>query len=139
MEIRLRGIRNIMKTEYAELLAQTLPAVIETEAENDRVLEIINGLISKGGLSPDERKLLKLLTRLVEDFEDKAYPIPVETNPLKTMLFLMEQNGLKQADMIDVFGSDGRVSEVVNRKRSISKNHARKLADKFKVPADVFI
>lgn len=128
-----------MKTEYAELLAQTLPSVIETEAENDRVLEIINGLISKGELSPDERKLLKLLTRLVEDFEDKAYPVPIETDPLKAMVFLMEQNGLKQADMIDVFGSDGRVSEVVNGKRGISKNHARKLADKFNVPADVFI
>ena len=128
-----------MKLGYGELLAQTLPTVIETEAENKRVLGIINKLISKDELSPDERKLLKLLTRLVEDFEDKTYPIPLNADPLKAMLFLMEQNGLKQADMVDVFGSDGRVSEVVNGKRSISKNHARKLADKFNVSADLFI
>jgi antitoxin component HigA of HigAB toxin-antitoxin module len=31
------------------------------------------------------------------------------------------------------------VSDVVNGKRGISKNHARRLAEKFNVPADVFI
>lgn len=128
-----------MKNEYAELLAQTLPAVIETEEENERILEIINSLISKDGLSPDERKILRLLTRLVEDFEDQTYPMAEKTDPLGTLLFLMEQNKLKQADLVDVFGSDGRVSDVVGGKRGISKNHARKLADKFNVSADLFI
>lgn len=128
-----------MKNEYAELLAQTLPAVIETEEENRRILEIINSLISKDGLSPDERKILRLLTKLVEDFEDRAYPVAEKSDPLGVLLFLMEQNKLKQADLIDVFGSDGRVSDVVNGRRGISKNHARKLADKFNISADLFI
>jgi HTH-type transcriptional regulator/antitoxin HigA len=128
-----------MNNKYAELLTKALPAIIETEAENERILGIINDLISKGELSPDERKLLRLLTKLVEDFEERIYPMPENTDPLGTMLFLMEQNGYKQADMIDVFGSSGRVSDVINRKRGISKNHARKLADKFNVPADLFI
>lgn len=128
-----------MNNKYAELLTKALPAIIETEAENERILGIINDLISKGELSPDERKLLRLLTKLVEDFEERAYPMPENTDPLGTMLFLMEQNRFKQADMIDVFGSSGRVSDVINGKRGISKNHARKLADKFNVPADLFI
>ncbi|MGI8669566.1 MAG: helix-turn-helix domain-containing protein [Aridibacter sp.] len=129
----------MMKNEYAELLTQTLPAIIETEAENDRILEIINGLITRGDLSPDERKLLRLLTKLVEDFEDKAYPMGEGSDPLGVMLFMMEQHNLKQIDMIDVFGSRGRVSDVVNGKRGISKNHARKLAEKFNVSVDLFI
>ena len=37
------------------------------------------------------------------------------------------------------FGSKGRVSEVVNGKREISKEQARKLADFFHVSADLFI
>lgn len=128
-----------MTNKYAELLLQVQPAVIETEAENERILEFINKLISRRELSPDERKLLKLLTKLVEDFEDKEYPLFEENDPLKALLFLMEANGLKQADLTDVFGSSGRVSDVVNGKRGISKTHARRLAAKFNVPADVFI
>ena len=33
---------------YAELLVSVLPKPIETEAENERALEVINNLMSKG-------------------------------------------------------------------------------------------
>ncbi len=125
---------------YGDLLVAALPKKIETEEENERVLEIIKSLMRKGEqqISPEERALLNLLVMLVEDFEGKAYSIAVETDPLKVMLFLMEQNELKQADMIDVFGSGDRVAEVINGKRAISKNQAGSLAAKFNVPADLF-
>lgn len=53
---------------YGELLAATLPKIIETEEENERVLEIINSLMSKGvrQMSPEESALLKLPVSLVE-------------------------------------------------------------------------
>ncbi len=131
----------IDKTKYGGLLATTLPRKIETEEENERILEIIKNLMKKGeeNLSPEEDTLLVLLANLVEDFEDRAYPMAENTDPLGTMLFLMEQHSLKQIDMVDVFGSRGRVSDVVNGKRGISKNHARKLADKFNTSVDLFI
>ena len=135
-------IGTINKSKYAELLADTLPSVIETEEENERALEIVNRLMDKGegNLSPEEDKLFALLVRLIEDFEEKAYPeIGKSSTPHGMLLFLMEQRDLKQKDLIDVFGSKGITSEVVNGQRSISKNHARKLAEKFKVSAELFI
>ena len=46
--------------------------MIETEAENERMLKVIEKLMDKGeNLSPEEEKLLKLLTRLVEGFEER--------------------------------------------------------------------
>src|SRR5687768_16956799 len=60
----------------SSLLARTLPAVIETEAENDHFLAEIEKLIDKDQRSPEEDKLLDLMTTLVEDFEEKNYPIP---------------------------------------------------------------
>jgi hypothetical protein len=39
--------------KYTELLATALPKPIETEAENERALEIVNRLMSKG-----EKKLI---------------------------------------------------------------------------------
>jgi len=38
-----------------------------------------------------------------------------------------------------VFGTRGRVSEVLRGKRSISKEQAKRLASVFKVAADLFI
>ena len=65
--------------KYGALLASTLPGVIETEDELDRLTEIVERLITKdikeGSLSPEEDKLLELLTRLIEDYEREHYSI----------------------------------------------------------------
>lgn len=67
-------MRRIDPTRYKRLLSQTMPVIIESEAENERTLKVIEKLMDKGeNLSPEEEKLLKLLTRLVEDFEERYY------------------------------------------------------------------
>ena len=53
--------------------------------------------------------------------------------------FLMDQRGLKQSDLLPVFGSRGIVSEVLSGKREPSKAHIRKLAEFFHVSADLFL
>ena len=52
---------------------------------------------------------------------------------------LMEEHGLRQRDLLDVFGSRGIASEVVSGKRAVSKAQAKKLAEIFHVPADLFL
>ncbi|MGA3078375.1 MAG: hypothetical protein ABSG56_32440 [Bryobacteraceae bacterium] len=51
----------------------------------------------------------------------------------------MEEHGRRQRDLLDVFGSRGIASEVVSGKRAISKAQAKKLAELFHVPADLFL
>ena len=55
------------------------------------------------------------------------------------LLFLMEQRKLRQRDLLSVFGSSSVTSDVIHGKRSISKTHARNLADYFGVSAELFI
>ena len=52
---------------------------------------------------------------------------------------LMEEHGLRQRDLLAVFGSRGIASEVVSGKRAISKAQAKKLAEVFHVTADLFV
>lgn len=116
-----------------------MPVVIETEEENARILAIVEKLMQKGEkLSAEEEKLLKLLARLVEDFEERFYR-PSEATPLEVLHHLMETRGVKQSHLWEVFGSKGIASEVLNGKRGISKTHARALANYFHVPADLFV
>ncbi len=124
---------------YANLLANTLPKVIESETECVRVEKIVGELLKKGDrLSPEEDKLLDLLSDLIENYEDKVYPIE-DAPPNEMLKFLMRENNLKQGDLLHIFGSSGIASEVVNGKRSISKAQAKKLAEYFKVSVELFI
>lgn len=127
------------KKIYGELLADVLPTVIETEAECRRVEKIVGELLKMGdNLSPEQDKLLDLLSDLIEVYEDKVYPIE-DASPFEMLKFLMRENDLKQSDLLHVFGSSGIASEVVNGKRSISKAQAKKLAEFFKVSVEMFI
>jgi HTH-type transcriptional regulator/antitoxin HigA len=134
-----RALRKIDPARYRRLLSQTMPVVIESEEENERMLAIVEKLMEKGeNLSPEEEKLLKLLARLIEDFESEYYH-PRDAEPLQVLQHLMESRGIKPTHLWEVFGSKGIASEVLNGKRGISKAHARALAQYFHVPADLFI
>jgi len=131
--------KEINRQKYAKLLARTLPAVIETEEENEHFLAEVEKLIDKGDRrSPEEDKLLELMTTLIEDFEEKHYPIP-DAPPHEVLQELMRSRGLRQRDLLSIFGSDGIASEVVNGKRNISRNQAKALAEFFHLPVDLFI
>ena len=125
--------------KYANLLVEYLPSVIQTEEENEKALEFAGRLMKKGKLSPEESRLIDLLATLIEDFEEKAYPMGETSNPAVSLRELMNEHQLKQTDMFEIFGSQGVVSQVLNGKREISKAQARKLSARFRLPIDVFI
>lgn len=125
---------------YGRLLARVAPAVIHSDAECKRAIAEIEKLLRKGSdnLSSEEERLLDLLSTLVERYEDETEDFP-DSPPHRTLQFLMEQNDLRQADLVTVLGSRGRVSEVVNGKRAISKVQAKALGEFFNVSPDLFI
>ena len=125
---------------YGRLLARAVPKVIKTEEENERALAIVESLMEKGegNMTPEEDALLDLLTGLIHDFEQKAYPIP-KSEPHEVVAFLMEQRGLTPKDLWPVVGSKSRVSEILAGKRAMTKEQAKKLAEFFHVGAELFI
>ena len=90
---------------YGRLLTKVLPLVIESEEENERMLAEVRKLMAKGEhLSPEEDKLLKLMVRLIEDYEERAYPLK-KANPHQALREFMRARGLRQRDLWKVFGS----------------------------------
>lgn len=126
--------------KYGRLLAKALPVAIKTEAENERMLAEISRLMAKGeeNITPEESTLMEMMAILVENFEREHYKIP-DATPHEMLRFFMEQREIRQADLLDIFGSSGIASEVVNGKRAISKAQAKSLADFFGVSAELFI
>jgi HTH-type transcriptional regulator / antitoxin HigA len=126
--------------KYARLVARAKPLVIETKAEYERADTEIGRLLRKGAnnLSAEEHRLLLLLSRLIEDYEDRTFPVPTSA-PYQTLQFLLEQNDLRQADLVPILGARGRVSEIINGKRAISKAQAKALGEFFRVSPELFI
>ncbi len=126
---------------YRELLDETLPSIIKTEEENEKTLAIIDRLMAKGenGLSPEEDRLFDLLVCLVEKYEETAYPIGNLTTPIDALEILMKERDLKQKDLADIFGGQPIVSDILKGKREISGKQAKKLAERFHYPVEVFL
>lgn len=123
---------------YGQLLRRTLPHVIRTEEEYERLANELLRLDEAEESSPEERELAELLTVLIDAYEERRYPIR-KSSPRQTLKHLMEAQNLTQKDLWKVFGSKGITSEVFHGKRSISKTQAKKLAAFFHVGAELFI
>ena len=93
-------------------------------------------------MDAEERELQTVLDHLcVEcvEYGERTVELPEDVSPLEMLKYLMEVGNLKQADLLDVFDSRAVASQVLTGQRGISKMHARRLATRFKLPADLFI
>jgi HTH-type transcriptional regulator/antitoxin HigA len=123
---------------YGQLLRRTLPHVIRTEEEHDRLANELMRLDDREDLTPEEHELAELLTVIIDEYEERRFPIR-KAGPQQILQHLMEVRNLTQKDLWKVFGSKGITSEVFHGKRSISKAQAKKLAAFFRVSTELFI
>jgi len=113
------------------------PKVIKTTAENERALARIEELFKAKPGTPKGDEL-ELLILLVETYEAKEFPIDLP-DPIEAIRFRMQQANLKQKDLIPIFGSKSKVSEVLNGKRELSLSMIRKLASELGIPTEVLL
>lgn len=78
------------------------------------------------------------LSILIEHYEEEHFPME-EAKSLEVIKFLMEQNSLKQKDLVGILGGKSTVSEILNGKRPLNLNHIRMLADQFHVKPATFV
>jgi len=115
-----------------------LPAVIHSEKENEHYTALLEELDHKPGKqTPAEQRLAELLTLLIEDFEEKHYSLKQATGT-EALEELMEANGLKQKNLVEIFGTPSIISEVLSGKRKLTTEHIRKLSRRFYVSPELF-
>lgn len=110
---------------------------IKTEADYQAALEEIERLFDAAPDTPEGDRL-EVLTTLVEAYEEKHYAIPLP-DPVEAIEYYMESRGLTRRDLESYIGSRGRVSEILNRKRSLSIEMIRRLHAGLGIPAEVLI
>jgi HTH-type transcriptional regulator/antitoxin HigA len=89
--------------KYRELLDETLPVVIRTEQEHQRLLRATAELMEKPEpTNPEEEgRLLEMLSMLIEEYEDRVHPLP-KAEPHKMLSYLLQEKQLKPSDLWDI-------------------------------------
>lgn len=127
-------------TSYYKALSKLVPLkAITSETDYRKAVASLEQLLDAGGAN--ERHplagLVEALGELIESYEARVHPMPAGS-PRDALAFLMDQHGLKQADLADIAGQ-GMISAILSGKRDISKQLAGKFAQRFGVSAAVFV
>jgi HTH-type transcriptional regulator/antitoxin HigA len=134
-----KKIVRIDNRKYGELLAQARPRAPRNIQESRRLTAQFGVLMDKGdSLTPEESELLRLLGSPITQFEKTHFRIP-DPKPYELLKGILEESGLKQRDLLDIFGLRSTISEVLAGKRAITKSQALKLAERFKIHPEAFI
>ncbi len=126
------------RNTYGKLLAQYQPQVITSEGKYEHMLADAERLIGCKNRSQEETALLKVLVRLIEEYENLNYPMG-KSSPHIILQHLMEAQGVQQSELIEIFGSEEIVSEIIDGKREITEIQAEALGDLFHVSPELFV
>ncbi|MFQ5944392.1 MAG: hypothetical protein ACE5JF_12650 [Anaerolineales bacterium] len=111
--------------------------VIRTRDQHEAALSTLDRLMD---LDPDpgtpEADDLQVLALLIGDYEQKNFPID-PPDPIEAIKFRMEQQGLRQRDLIPFVGSKSKVSEVLSRNRPLSLPMIRALSAGLDIPVEI--
>ena len=119
----------------------------KNESEYHEQVELMQSLLEKD--YSDDHPLFVLINLLgemidkyeVENFSD-VQKIELETQHLSSvelLRHLMQENHMKQKDLIEVFGSQGHVSDILNKKRELNLRHIKELSKKFNIDSKFFL
>jgi HTH-type transcriptional regulator / antitoxin HigA len=128
-----------MRIEVAEkyTLGMGSPTAITSERQHVEYLAVLDKLASKETPTVEEEKYAEVLIALIEAYEEELHSVP-DASPVEVLRTLMEANGLRQKDLVPIFGSESIVSEVLHKKRDLNKSHIQKLSKRFAVSPAVF-
>lgn len=110
---------------------------IKTEADYRAALRRLE-VIFDAKLGTPQSDELEILGLMVDDYENKHYPIEAP-DPIEAIKIRMEEMQLKQVDLIPEIGGKSRVSEILNRKRRLTVTMIRKLATRLNLSSNLLI
>lgn len=132
--------RGPLPETFAELNAELPLRPIRDDIDYDNAIEMINRLAVLDERAKDQQDYLETLTELVGKYEDEHFARDFShISPLDTLKFLCKQNGMNASVLGELLGNRSLGSKILRGERQISKEHIRKLCERFAVSADLFL
>lgn len=110
---------------------------IKTEENYNEALERLD-LIFDANSNSEEGEEAEILSLLIENYENKYYPIE-SPDPIEAIKIRMEEMNLKQKDLIGIIGGKSSVSEILNKKKKLTVEMIRELEQILHISASVLV
>jgi HTH-type transcriptional regulator / antitoxin HigA len=124
---------------YLDLVRRFPLKPIKDDREHEQAVEIIQELIGRK-LDVGASNYLDTLLLLVNKYEDENHtPMRTNLSPQEALRAIMNANGMSQAEMGKVIGSESAVSMFLKGERGLSKAHIKALVSRFRVDASLFL
>lgn len=112
---------------------------IKSEEDYEFALKRIEEIWSAPDNTPESDELEILIT-LVEKYESIHYPLfENDVDPISIIKYTLEEKGLKQKDLIPLMGSKSNVSNVLNKRRSLTLEMVKSLHAHLGIPLQLLV
>jgi len=141
----MEGIKMIKEKNEIKRAIRVWPTIskvvstIHTKAQYNKIVNMLDELIDKVNKKADPvmESLIDTLGTLIKDYEDRNFSEP-KGDSIGVLKYLLDEHGLGQSELQEI-GSQGVVSEILNRKRKLNLRQVVALSKRFSVSPSVFI
>jgi HTH-type transcriptional regulator / antitoxin HigA len=114
--------------------------VIETTSQYNRYCNILEAFVFKKSKSVEDKKNIKLLTLLIETWNEENSMLKTkDLDPVEYLSLLLKENNFKQKYLAENLGvSKSLISDIMHYRRGMSKEIIRGVSILFKVSQDAF-
>jgi HTH-type transcriptional regulator/antitoxin HigA len=112
--------------------------IIRTEEAYQAVISRLEEVFDckKGDDHFDEAELLGMLIHKYEQENEPAY---INPDPIEVIKYKMQENSLRNKGLVEIISSKNKVSEVLNKKRSLMLEMIIKLSKNLHIPTELLI
>lgn len=122
MSQKLNIIDNIINKKYHQMALNKVYALMKTKPQKNSA----------------EGQEMEMLIALIEAYEEIYVPMQA-SDPIAYLQYKMEQNNLKQRDLIPFIGDKTKVSKVMNRKQELTILMITRLSKGLNIPVNFLI
>lgn len=125
--------------KFEELVGLMPPRAISDEVQHENTVEVIDRLMASGKLTRGQEIYLETLVQLVQAYEASYSGVSGATG-IEALRHLMQEQGMNASGLAALLGVHVSMgSKILRGERSLTVDHIKVLAAKFRVRADTFV
>ena len=130
-----------LPAQFEQLVQLMPPQAVRDEVRYANTLEVIDRLMAVAKLTKGQALYLETLVQLVQAYEAERHAIDTTgLTGLDSLKHLLEENQMNASDLARLLGLHSSLgAKVLQGERSLTVDHIRKLAERFKVSPGLFL
>jgi HTH-type transcriptional regulator/antitoxin HigA len=141
MQIAKKNGQQALAGRFQQLVEAMPPQAIQDDAQYEKTLEMIDRLMARKRLTRGQALYMETLVQLVQAFEAENHPIDTsDLRGIDSLRHLLAENDMNASDLARLLGVHASMgSKILKGERSLTVEHVKKLAARFKVRPQLFI